>query len=298
MSDRTTAAPQARKPIPKALLALFRPRLLGSLSGVEIYRHRAPVRVWHWVNVLCILILLGSGLNIFNAHPRLYWGMYGADADRPFISITAMDTGSGVHGITQIGSTRWDTTGLLGWSRVGNGYAARAWPTWLTFPSYQDLADARHWHVAAAWILVLNVLTYLVWSTVTGHFRRDLWPTVTDLRDIPKSVADHVRLRPPRADEARRYNVLQKGAYLIVVCFIILMIATGMTMSPGFDAVAPWLLDVFGGRQSARSIHFLTAVGIVLFVVVHLTEVVIAGPVNEVRSIVTGRFTLPPEGAE
>jgi thiosulfate reductase cytochrome b subunit len=270
----------------------------GPGAAESFYRHRAPVRITHWVNVLCILFLLGSGLNIFNAHPRLYWGRYGADADAAFFSIGAYDTPKGTRGITEIGHTDFDTTGVLGWSKVNGQYAARAWPTWLTIPSFQDLADARHWHFLFAWILAINGAFYLIWSFLTRHIQKDIWPDRGDLKAIPRSVLDHIRLRHPTGEAAKRYNVLQRLAYLGVILLIALMVLTGLTMSPGIDAFFPWLLDVFGGRQTARSIHFISASLIVLFIVVHLIEVVLAGPINEVRSMLTGRYVVPKEHAQ
>jgi thiosulfate reductase cytochrome b subunit len=253
------------------------------------------VRLTHWINALAILFLLGSGLNIFNAHSRLYWGKVGADADRPFLSIGAVDTPTGPHGITQIGPWQFDTTGFLGWSKVDGEYVPRGWPDWLTIPAYQDLADARHWHFLFAWILAINGLAYLIWSLWTRHIQKDIWPTVADIKAIPQSVIDHIRLKHPTGEAAKRYNVLQRLAYLGVTLLILLMVLTGLTMSPGFNAVCPWLLDVFGGRQSARSIHFISASLIVLFVFVHLVEVILAGAINEVRSMLTGRYVVPEE---
>lgn len=259
------------------------------------YRHRAWVRLTHWINALCILFLLGSGLNIFNAHPRLYWGLYGTDADPAFFSLSAMDTPTGPQGVTQIGPWHFNTTGVLGWSQVDGEFQARGWPSWLTIPSFQDLADARHWHFLFAWILVFNGLAYLVYSLRVRHLQRDIWPTRADIRAIPRSILDHIKLKHPSGDAARRYNVLQKLAYVGVIVLITLMVLTGLTMSPGFNAFFPWLLDVFGGRQSARSIHFICASLIVLFVIVHLVEVVLAGPINEIRSMLTGDYRIPQD---
>jgi thiosulfate reductase cytochrome b subunit len=264
---------------------------IGDAEG--FYRHGALVRLTHWINALCILFLLGSGLNIFNAHPRLYWGLYGADADQPFFSLNAVDVPGGTQGITQIGPFHFNTTGILGWSKVDGEFQARGWPDWLTIPSFQDLADARHWHFLFAWILVANGIAYLGYSLVARHIQKDVWPTWADIRAIPRSVLDHIKLRHPTGDAARRYNVLQKLAYLGVILLITLMVLTGLTMSPAIDAFFPWLLDLFGGRQSARSIHFISASLIVLFVMVHLIEVVLAGPINEVRSMLTGRYRIP-----
>ena len=260
-----------------------------------IYRHAVLVRLTHWINALAIFVMLGSGLNIFNAHPQLYWGQKGSELDRPFLAIHAVDTAQGTRGVTTIGSLKLDTTGFLGVATTSGHEVVKAWPSWLTIPSYQDLANARHWHFFFAWILALNGLAYLLWGLASRHLFRDLVPTGGDLKSIPRSVFDHIRLKHPTGEAAKRYNVLQRLAYLGVITLISLMVLTGLTMSPGFDAFAPWLLDLFGGRQSARAIHFLCASGIVAFVTVHLIEVVLAGPVNEVMSMITGRYAVPPD---
>jgi thiosulfate reductase cytochrome b subunit len=259
------------------------------------YRHRALVRLTHWINALCILFLLGSGLNIFNAHPRLYWGMTGTDADPAFFSLGAMDTPAGPRGFTQIGPWHFDTTGVLGWSKVDGEFQARGWPDWLTIPYFQDLADARHWHFLFAWVLAINGLAYLVYSLWIRHLQKDIWPTGTDIRAIPRSILDHIKLKHPTGEAARRYNVLQKLAYLAVILAITLMVLTGLSMSPGFNAFFPWTLDLFGGRQSARAIHFICAALILLFVFVHVVEVILAGPINEVRSMLTGWYRTPKD---
>jgi thiosulfate reductase cytochrome b subunit len=274
---------------------LLRNKIASARSGESFYRHRLPVRISHWINALCILLLLGSGLNIFNAHPRLYWGKYGADADSAFLSIGSVDRDGTTYGVMRVGPWRFNTTGFLGWSKDHGYYVARAWPDWVTIPSFQDLADARHWHFLFAWLLVFNGLAYLSWSLSSRHLQRDIVPTADDIRAIPRSLVDHIKLKHPTGEAAKRYNPLQKIAYPGVIVLISLMVATGLTMSPGLDAVCPWLLDLFGGRQSARTIHFISASLIVLFVVIHLVEVVLAGPVNEVRSMLTGRYVVPKE---
>lgn len=260
-----------------------------------IHRHAWPVRVTHWINAVTIFILVGSGLNIFNAHPRLYWGQAGADFDRPFVALEAVRTPSGLRGRTAIGPLRLDTTGVLGASREEGKETARAWPDWLTLPSYTDLADARHWHFFFAWVLVANGALYLAWSLASRHIQRDLWPTTGDLRAIPRSIIDHLKLQHPQGEAARRYNVLQRLAYLGLLALLLGMVVTGLSLSPGIDAFAPWLVTALGGRQTARTLHFLFAFTIVLFIVVHLIEVVLAGPINEVRSMITGRYVVRGE---
>jgi thiosulfate reductase cytochrome b subunit len=260
-----------------------------------IYRHAFLVRLTHWLNALAIAFMIGTGLSIFNAHPRLYWGVRGDAYDPAVVSIQAHVTPHGVRGLTQVGPVTLDTTGVLGWSEVRGQWTPRAWPAWITIPSFQDLADARRWHFLVAWVLVANALVYGLWTLVSGHAHRDLLPTRVDLKSIPRSIIDHLKLKHPTGEAAKRYNVLQRLAYISVIALVAGMVATGLTMSPGVDAAAPWLLDLFGGRQSARTLHFAFASLIVLFVVVHLTEVVLAGPLNEIRSMITGRYAVPKE---
>jgi thiosulfate reductase cytochrome b subunit len=291
---RRKVAPDVGRVI-RTLIPRLRPTFPNSANREVFYRHRLPVRITHWINALCILFLVGSGLNIFNAHPRLYWGMYGADSDKAFFSIGSEDAADGTRGYVRFGPWRADTTGVLGWSKSEGEYVDRAWPDWMTIPSFQDLADARHWHFMFAWLLVINGAVYLTWGIVSRHFQKDIVPTGADIRAIPSSIVEHVKLKHPAGPAAKQYNPLQRLAYLGIIVLISLMVLTGLTMSPGFDAVCPWLLDVFGGRQSARSIHFISASLIVLFVVVHLVEVVLAGAINEVRSMLTGRYAVPEE---
>ncbi|MBX5173120.1 MULTISPECIES: cytochrome b/b6 domain-containing protein [unclassified Rhizobium] len=268
----------------------------GTQTGrTLIYRHSLTVRLSHWVNVLCLTVLLFSGLQIFNAHPALYWGQYGADNDPSFISMEATEDGSQVKGLTHVGSFTFDTTGMLGLSNVDGEATARGFPSWLTLPSYQDLSTGRHWHFFFAWLFVLNGLVYLAYGLVSRHFGRDLAPAGAELTltHLGHEVVNHARLRFPKGAEARHYNTLQKLTYLLVIFLLLpLMVATGLTMSPGFDAVAPWLLDIFGGRQSARTLHFLTAFSLVAFVLVHVAMVILSGVFNNLRSMITGYFAI------
>jgi len=177
----------------------------------------------------------------------------------------------------------------------------KAFPPWATIPSWQDLAGGRRWHFFFAWVLVFNSALYLLVSFVNGHVRRDLVPTRAEIsaRHLARELWNHLRLRFSFGQAARHYNTLQKLAYLGVIFVLApMMLVTGLTMSPGMDAAAPWLLELLGGRQSARTLHFLTAMLIVLFIVVHLVMVLLAGPLNELRSMITGRFTVPPDSSE
>ncbi|HKM63172.1 MAG TPA: cytochrome b/b6 domain-containing protein [Acidisphaera sp.] len=229
------------------------------MATQTIRRHSVLVRLTHWINVLCFTLLVMSGMQIFNAHPALDVGST-SDFAHPLVDL-------------------------------GDGF-----PHWLTLPGYQDLALGRRWHFFLAWLFVLNGLAYLLVGLIGRHVRRDLVPTVAELRSLPHEIAEHARLRFPAGEAARRYNVLQQLTYLVVILVLLpLMLATGLTMSPGMDAAFPWLPELFGGRQTARTIHFASASLLVLFTVVHLAMVVLSGFFNNLRSMVTGRYVLPPE---
>lgn len=231
--------------------------------GALVRRHRLSTRIWHWINALAVIVLLMSGLMILNAHPRLYWGEYGANFDRAWLELPRF-------------------------------------PGWLTIPSTYDLAGARRWHLAFAWLFVTGILLFLFTSALNRHLWRDLVPRRNELAPahIWADIRDHARLKFPSGEAALRYSLLQKLSYALVVFLLLpLMILSGLAMSPAMDAAWPWLLDLFGGRQSARSVHFLSALTIALFFIVHLVMVALAGPVNELRSMITGRFRVPKEGS-
>jgi thiosulfate reductase cytochrome b subunit len=148
---------------------------------------------------------------------------------------------------------------------------------------------------------VLSTACYLVISFITRHVQRDLLPARTELapRRLRRDLWDHLRLRFPTGPAALHYNVLQKLTYLGVIFVLApLLLATGLAMSPGIDAACPWLPALFGGRQSARTIHFTAAMLVTLFIAVHLVMVVLAGPWNELRSMITGRYVLPASKPE
>ncbi len=264
-------------------------------GGDLVRRHGLSTRIWHWINAGTLLIMLMSGLMIFNAHPRLYWGQYGANPDPAWLEIGSRDG----EGFLRIGEVSVETTGVLGLYKGASGLVqSRAFPGWATIPSGYDLALSRRWHLTFAWLFAGGIVVYGLLSLVNGHLRRDLLPGASELRPrhIWREIRDHARLRLPTGKAALRYNTLQKLSYFgVIVILIPLMVLTGLTMSPGMDATWPWLLDLFGGRQTARSIHFIAAALLVLFVIVHLAMVLLAGPFNELRSMITGWFRLPKE---
>jgi thiosulfate reductase cytochrome b subunit len=234
---------------------------VNSPAHAVVKRHRLSTRLWHWINAASVAIMLMSGLMIFNAHPRLYWGNYGANPDHAWLTLPEF-------------------------------------PGWITLPSHYSPADARLWHLAFAWVLAAGLLLYLGLSLINGHLRRDLAPKAAELapRHLWQDIKDHAALRFPTGLAALRYNILQKLAYGAVLFVLLpLMVLTGLSMSPAIDAAWHGLPALFGGRQSARSLHFICASGLLGFFAVHMIMVVLAGPLNEVRSMITGWYRLPPE---
>lgn len=221
-----------------------------------VFRHRLSTRLWHWTNVIVFFVMLMSGLMIFNAHPRLYWGHFGANFDPAWLELPRF-------------------------------------PGWATIPSMYNLALARHWHLAFAWIFAFGFAFYLLWSIFNGHWRKDVALSRAEVAPghLWEDIKKHARLDFHEAEA--RYNPLQKITYSLVL-FVLLptIILSGLTMSPGMNAAWPWLVDLFGGRQSARSIHFICAFAMIGFIIIHVLLVILAGPINELRSMTTGWFRL------
>lgn len=227
--------------------------------GTRLYRHRWPTRLWHWLNAIAIFILIGSGLGISNAHPRLYWGQYGANFDHAWADLPRF-------------------------------------PAWLTIPANYNLALSRRWHLFFALVLVFGLLAFMLASLINRHFQRDLRPRAAELRPrhLGADIAAHLAFRFHDPARPAAYNILQKLTYVAVIgIFLPLVILTGLTLSPGMNAAWPWLVELFGGRQSARSLHFIAMAAISAFIVIHLTLVILSGAWNGIRSMLTGWWRVP-----
>jgi thiosulfate reductase cytochrome b subunit len=274
-------------------------RAASARSGTYLYyRHTLPVRIMHWVNVIALTILLMSGLNIFSAHPALYWGKSSYTGRGPIFEISAKEDADGdAMGVTRIFGRDFVTTGLLGASAGPEGdLIARTFPSWLTIPDMRWLAMARRWHLFFAWVFVINGLSYVAYSIATRHLARNLAPTTADWRSIGRSIIDHLRFKHPTGEAAKRYNVLQKLAYLAVIFILLpLVILTGFALSPWLNSLFSGWVDLFGGRQSARTIHFVVAWLLVAFVLIHVFAVIVSGFWNHLRSMITGRYRVDVE---
>jgi thiosulfate reductase cytochrome b subunit len=239
----------------------------ASPHKTEILRHAAFVRVTHWVTVACFFALLISGSEIIVSHPRFYWGETGNVNTRPLFTLP-------------IPSSR-------GTVPTGYGYIMPDQNGW-----------SRYLHFQSAWALVLTGLIYIVAGLWTGHFRKDLLPEPGKRawRAYWVRVAQYLRRAPPDAAEERSYNVLQRTAYLIVIFLLFpLVIWTGLALSPGFDSAFPPAVNLLGGRQSARTLHFFVSGALLLFLLVHITMVTLSGFRSRMRGMISGWVEIPEE---
>ncbi len=254
-----------------------------------VYRQSAWTRLTHWIWAVSLFFLLLSGLQIFNAHPTLYLGdQSGFGFDNEVLAMRGENTPEGPVGYIRVLGARFDTTGVFGLSGSAERPVGRGFPAWATIPSGQDLATGRVIHFFFAWLLSATLLVWLLAGLANGHIRRDLFPRLADLRRLPRDIVEHLKLR---FHHTRNYNTLQKLAYAGVLFVLFpLMIATGLAMSPSMNAAVPFLADAFGGRQTARTIHFVVMLLLVGFFLIHMLMILAAGPINELRSIVTGWY--------
>ena len=215
-------------------------------------KHALSTRLWHWLNLLCVVVLFMSGLTISNAHRMLYWGDWGFAREQAWLVVPRF-------------------------------------PDWMTIPGYYSLAVARDWHVLMAWPFALGLLFMWVAMLVNRHFQRDITTSRREWRPdaIRKDVVEHLKLNFEHGEG--KYNFLQKLAYgLVLGVFLPMMIFTGMAISPGVEPVLGWLVDLLGGRQSARSLHFIFAFAVFGFFIVHVALVLLSGPIGQIRGMITG----------
>lgn len=215
-------------------------------------KHALTTRAWHWLNLVCVVVLFMSGLTISNAHRYLYWGDWGFAPEQAWLAVPRF-------------------------------------PWWMTIPSNYNLAEARDWHTLMAWPFAVGLLVMWLAMLANGHFWRDLRTTRAEWRPaaIWRDVVEHVKLNFEHG--GGKFNFLQKLAYGVVLgVFLPGMVFTGLAISPGFEPAAPWLTEILGGRQSARSLHFLFAWGLCGFAVLHVALVLLSGPIRQISDMITG----------
>ena len=230
-------------------------------------RHTVLVRVTHWLTVISFFALLITGAEIVVSHPRFYWGETGNSGTTPLFKIP-------------IPASRDTVT-------TGYNYVLPDQNGW-----------SRYLHFEAAWVLVLTGLVYVAAGLITAHFRKNLLPTpaARSLRAIREVFAKYLRRAPPGEAESHSYNVVQRIAYLSVIFVLFpFVIWTGLALSPSFDSAMPATVNLLGGRQSARTLHFFVSGLLVIFLVAHVTMISLAGFWSRTRAMITGRVKLPSE---
>src|SRR5271165_2953748 len=194
-------------------------------------------------------------------HPRFYWGETGNVLMQPLFKIPIPSSRNTVP--------------------TGYGYVLPDQNGW-----------SRSLHFQSAWVLALTGLLYVISIFLTGYLRRGLLPAKTDLswRVLSNEIANHSRFKRPTESEAWSYNVLQRLSYLFVIFVLFpLIIWTGLAMSPAFVSAFPATVNVLGGQQSARTIHFFVSLALVLFLLVHVGMVWLAGFRSRMGAMITGR---------
>ena len=216
-------------------------------------RHAISTRIWHWVNAAALVVLFMSGLGISNAHRYLYWGYYGFDPADAWLAVMRF-------------------------------------PNWATLPQRYNLAEARDWHSAGAWIFAVALLAMWIAMLANRHFVRDIAapPSAWSPASVWRERGSHLRGQFG-AETGAKYNTLQKLSYGLVLGVLLpLMVFTGLALSPGIAPAAPWLVEALGGRQSARSLHFIVAFALLAFFVVHLAMVLVSGPLRQIWGMIAG----------
>jgi len=260
---RTTSVPAGT--IPQMADSVWGPASAVPAAAIHS-RHSAVVRVTHWITTLSFLALLVSGVEILISHPRFYWGEAGNDLTPPLFKLPIPASRDLVP--------------------TGYGYVLPDQNGW-----------SRSLHFQTAWVAVFTGLVYVSFGLFSGHLRRNLLPARAGLSwsGLMGALARHIRFKPASEDGARSYNVLQRLTYLVVVFGLFpLVVWTGLAMSPAIASAVPAAVSVLGGQQSARTLHFFVSVLLVLFLLVHIVMVSLAGFWSRVRSMITGH----PAGAE
>ena len=215
-------------------------------------KHALTTRLWHWTNLVCVVVLFMSGLGISNAHPRLYWGDWGFAAEDAWFLVPKF-------------------------------------PYWMTLPGRYDLAGARDWHILMAWPFAVMLLVIWLAMLANGHFKRDLVTTRKEWKPaaVWHDIVQHAKFNFQH--EGGKFNFLQKLSYGVVLgVFLPVMVFTGMAISPGMSPSWGWFIELVGGRQSARSLHFIFAFAIAGFFLVHVLLVIVHKPLQQLRDMITG----------
>jgi thiosulfate reductase cytochrome b subunit len=239
--------------------------------------HKQWVKGSHWIITLSFFALTFSGFEMLMVHPRFYWGEVGNDLTPALFELPVSRNYK--HG-------GWEKSVPFSKATGAAVSASR------TYDIFNENGWGRSLHFLAAWFLVITGLLYFITGIFTGHFRNHLWPRAKEfsLRLLWRDVINHLRMQIPSATHGPQYGLLQKSGYIVVIFFLMpVTIMTGMTMSPAITAAYPFLLKIFFGAQSARTIHFFASTALVLFLIVHVVMVIKSGFKRQMRAMTIGK---------
>lgn len=239
--------------------------------------HSRWVKASHWVITISFFLLAFTGFEIIMVHPRFYWGETGNDLTPALFELPVSRNYK--HG-------GWEDNGTFS-TVTGTAVSASR-----TYDIFNQNGWGRSLHFLSAWFLVIVGLVYLLTGILTGHFRKHLWPRIQELKWhlFWGDLIQHLRMQIPPASNGPHYGLLQKSSYVIVIFFLLPLIAmTGLTMSPAIVAAYPFLLKIFFGTQSARTIHFFASICLELFLIVHVVMVIKSGFKKQIRAMTIGK---------
>lgn len=239
--------------------------------------HSLWVRSTHIILTFSVLALIITGIEMIMVHPRFYWGEAGNDLTPALFELPFSRNYQ--HG-------GWDKS-IPFFDKV-NGKVSAA----RTYDIFNKNGWGRSLHFLAGWFLVISGLTYLIWGTVRGHLRKNIWPGFKSLSlpSLWNDLKEHLISNEYLSQIKSKYGLLQKTTYsLVIFIFMPLVFMTGITMSPAITAAYPFLLKIFLGAQSARTLHLFISIALVLFLIIHIIMVIRSGFKQNIRNITIGK---------
>jgi thiosulfate reductase cytochrome b subunit len=246
-------------------------------SASENIPHKRWVKGSHWIITISFFVLLFTGVEMIMVHPRFYWGEAGNDLTPALFELPVSRNYQ--HG-------GWEKSVPFSETADAPVSASR------TYEIFNQNGWGRSLHFLAGWFLLVPGLIYFIVGILTGHFRKHLWPGANEfsLKLYWKDVINHYRMRIPPASNGPHYGLLQKSSYVMVIFFLMpVIVMTGMTMSPAITAAYPFLLKLFFGAQSARTLHLFASAALVLFLIVHVVMVIKSGFKKHIRAMTLGK---------
>lgn len=228
------------------------------------------LQVTHLINILFLGLLIRSGWEILASHPRLYW---------------RNDCGPGTEWLKFTSDKVPQEVGAF----TARDDQRNLHPL-ISLPGRAKIGLGRAWHGLVTGVWVLNGLVYVVLLFATGQWRRIVPTSWEVFGEAWDSLKIYAGFGIPSIEHFQPYDALQEMMYFFIVFVVApLMILTGPVMSPAFVGRYPWYARIFGGRQSARSLHFIGMAIFVSFSVMHVALVFIVHPEHNLVHMMMGR---------